>query len=685
MSNNSRLQAILYSVADSQVNLGGGTLTLSASQVNGTLSGAGSLNLASGNTTFGGNNANLSAAVVIEQPAIVTLMQSNGLGSGSLQLKGGLVLAGNTPSTLNKVISGAGTLTSNNGTWTLNQNSTFTGGTTLGANGNLTLLASGAAGTGGIANGGTLTLGGDANTAFTLANALTGSGALVKNGGGTWTIDRDNTFTGSTTVSGGNLIVTRTGALGTGAIINNGTLTLNGVHGAADTPPAAFANTLTGSGSLIVNNNSNVRINALSGFGGRFTVDQGSQLSTELAAIDSHLSDSVVNGTLNVTTRAESGLLLNRLITGQGTVNLSVNNANATYGLAGFDGFTGTVNLTNGKYLLDNTTLNKAQLVSNQGNVITLGEHITTTGALNINGGTLDLGKQPPVTATSLAMNSGTLKADLGHIVPSQGNANNLFSSGSIYIRTLLHAQNGLTGSYGNLTLADSHGAGTTPFVDLLKDADGNTLGTARWGVTLGQQGNDLNLNWGLQNISLTPGKSLSLKLADSGSTQSTFDATLEGTGGVNINAAGGAITFNGANTYTGATSLTAGTLNLKADNTLGNTSGLIAAAGTTVNLLENSTQTLNNLDSKAGSQLNLGGGTLTLKGGQIEGALSGNVSGTLAFADGKSTLGNSNTGLNAKIDIQKAATVTLRQASGLGTGISRLTGCSPWSTSTAT
>ena len=61
----------------------------------------------------------------------------------------------------------------------------------------------------------------------TAANEISGTGSVTKLGAGTVTLTADNGYTGGTTISAGTLQVgsqSTTGSLGTGAIVNDGTL-----------------------------------------------------------------------------------------------------------------------------------------------------------------------------------------------------------------------------------------------------------------------------------------------------------------------------------------------------------------------------------------------------------------------------------------------------------------------------
>jgi autotransporter-associated beta strand protein len=186
-----------------------------------------------------------------------------------------LTIAGNDNTTVGGAIAGANTISlvkSGNGTLALGGNNTFTGGVTINAGtvlvANSAALNSsapnavvfGAASTGVLSlNGRSISLSGLATNAspgtpfvqnasaaaaiLTINNSAantfagnlvdgTGGGALslVKNGGGTLTLSGQNTYSGGTTVGGGTLVSATTGSLGTGPLtLNAGNLRVSAV------------------------------------------------------------------------------------------------------------------------------------------------------------------------------------------------------------------------------------------------------------------------------------------------------------------------------------------------------------------------------------------------------------------------------------------------------------------------
>jgi len=128
----------------------------------------------------------------------------------------------------------------------------------------------------------------------TAANEISGTGSVTKLGAGTVTLTADNGYTGGTTISAGTLQVgsqSTTGSLGTGAIVNDGTLQLNRADGI--NPYAYnFANSISGTGALVVGQgaagsaiNPVVTLTANNTFAGNITVSSGGLRILNVAAL----------------------------------------------------------------------------------------------------------------------------------------------------------------------------------------------------------------------------------------------------------------------------------------------------------------------------------------------------------------------------------------------------------------
>ncbi len=94
----------------------------------------------------------------------------------------------------------------------------------------------------------------------------------------------------------------------------------------------------------------------------------------------------------------------------------------------------------------------------------------------------------------------------------------------------------------------------------------------------------------------------------------STFAGEIEGAGGSLVKDGAGTLTLSGINSYTGSTTIDAGTLALGAGGSLAASSGVsVAASGATFDISNGGAQTIQDLTGVSGSAVTLGANTLTL------------------------------------------------------------------------
>jgi fibronectin-binding autotransporter adhesin len=133
-------------------------------------------------------------------------------------------------------------------------------------------------------SGGTINIGSSVittnNASNTISSILAGTGStLTKSGTGTLILTGANTYTGSTTISGGALQIGNggtTGSLSTSSsIVNNASLIFNRSDTIQQGPGFGFANTITGTGSLVKNGGGTLILGQANSYTGGTIVNSG--------------------------------------------------------------------------------------------------------------------------------------------------------------------------------------------------------------------------------------------------------------------------------------------------------------------------------------------------------------------------------------------------------------------------
>jgi len=628
---------------------GAGTLTLSGSSANtysGSITvGAGTVSLnKSGTANAIAGTLNINGALVqyastagsdqISDTAAVTL--ANGGGVATLNLNGisdtigSLTFGGASGTTTSQgiVTTGAGTLTLNGN---VSYISTGASSMTHTISGNLNLGA--ATRTLSVQNNG-------AATDLDISAAISGTSAgLIKTASGTLQLSGTNTYTGVTTVSQGILQINKKVSLynnntaGTGwtaaniNVASGATLTLN-VDGSNGFDTTSL-NTLLTAISVANNSTSGLQAGAIIGLdttnaGGSYT--QGNAIANSTGAS---------GGMIGLTKFGTGTLVLDKANTFTGITTLSAGTLQLahTSALGGGNAITftgGTFQFTS-----NNTNDYSSRFMGNTSAIIldTNGQSVTFVGAVNA-GNTGGLTKTGTGTLTLSAANgfsgittvsAGTLT--LNNTLALQNSALDTTSAGTVTLSgpTTL-TLGGLSGATGNLS-------STSPVIS------SGFIGT----VT------DLTLN-PITGASYTYGGEI-------------------GNGGMNLIKTGaGTQILSGANTYTGTTTINAGTLTIGSGGSLNGTTGTA--------LTFSGTGTFNVQEAAGVSQ---GMGALTFSGGDgtvtaswNNGAGSGNTALTFANlsaravgATGNFTLaGTGSTAINNRIALTTATNAPLTTGS---------------------
>ena len=413
----------------------------------------------------------------------------------------------------------------------------------------------------------------------TYANAISGSGSLTKSGAGTLTLTGSNAYTGATTITGGTLQIgngvvgsiaaTSAVTVNTGGnlvlnLANSGTfgsyITTVGNNGGAVVIANAsgtntFSTNIIGPGSFIQNGTGVTILKGNNTYAGSTSINAGVLQFASTGAIPTNVPialnsgaavafdftgvQSILNARLG-TVSATSSIALTPTSAGE-SINLGASgaNKNAYLGAVGNVTYTGTYTpFTAGAYqlgggggtLIYNKAIGGASSLSVGGGVpgaVILGGTNTYSGGTTINSGTLQIG------------NGGATGSIVGSIVNNATLAFNrsdsaLVISGAITgSGALVNAGSGLVTLSGN----NSYSGGTTVNSGTLQIGEGGSIGSIA--------GNIVN--------------NATLAFNRSDSAFSTSGA-ISGSGAL-VNAGSGIVTLAGSNSYSGGTTISAGTL----------------------------------------------------------------------------------------------------------------------------
>ncbi len=521
--------------------------------------GAGTLILNAENTYTGGTTISGGTLVATNVDA---------LGSGDVTDDATLEL--NTGGTFDNAIGGSGNVVKSGAdTLTRSGSNSYTGGTTISGG---TLVASNveALGTGDVTNNATLEL----NTGGDFINNIGGTGRVEKSGDDTLTLSGSNTYTGGTLINGGTLVASNVEALGTGDVTDNATLALN--------TGGTFDNAISGSGQVVKSGDETLTLSGTNSYTGGTTISGGTLVATNVEALGS--GDVTDDATLELNT----GGTFDNAISGSGQVVKSGDKMLTLSGANSYSGGTlisdgtlvasnvealGTGDVTNNATLALNTGGDFTNNISGSGQVVKSGDDTLTlsgansyTGGTTISGGTL-VATNVDALGTGDVTNSSTLELNTG------GTFDNAISGSGQVVKS------------GDETLT-------------LSGSNTYTGGTLISGGTLVATNVDA-----LGTGDVTDNATLELN------TGGTFDNVISGSGQV-VKSGDDTLTLSGANSYTGGTLISGGTLVATSVEALG--SGDVTDNA----VLElNTGGTFDNAISGSGQVVKSGDKTLTLSG----------------------------------------------------------------------
>ncbi len=455
------------------------------------------------------------------------------------------------------------------GTLILNAENTYTGSTTI-SEGTLIATNVEALGTGNVTDNATLEM----NTGGDFDNAISGSGQVVKSGDETLTLSGANSYTGGTTISGGTLVASNVEALGTGDITDNATLELNA--------GGDFANNIGGTGRVEKSGDDALTLSGSNTYTGGTLISGGTLVANDVNALGT--GDITDNATLALNAVGD----FDNAISGSGKVEKSGDDALTLSGSNTYTGGTlissgtlvasnvealGTGDVTDNATLELNTSGTFDNAISGSGQVVKSGDKmLTLSGANSYSGGTLIsdgtlVASNVESLGTGDVTNNATLELNTGGDF-----TNNISGSGQV----VKSGDDALA-----LSGSNTYRGGTTISGGTLVATSVEALGTG-----------DVTDN---ATLALNTGGDFINNIGGTGRVEKSGDQTL---------------TLSGANSYTGGTLISSGTLVASNVNALG--SGDVTDNA----VLElNTGGTFDNAISGSGQVEKSGDGTLTLSG----------------------------------------------------------------------
>ncbi|SDG66878.1 autotransporter-associated beta strand repeat-containing protein [Dyella sp. 333MFSha] len=562
--------------------------------------------------------------------------------TGSVSGTGGLIKNGGGTLIVDGVASQAGGVTANGGVLSLSGTNTYTGDTTintgatvlvsrdnnLGASANQVDLDGGALiATGSFATARDVTvgsagssLGASTGTTLTSTGVVSGSGTLNTQGAGTIVLAGTNTYTGGTAINGGVLQISSDANLGAagGAIgLFGGTLhstaditstrdvTTGGAGGVDVDAGTTFSTsgTVNGAGALIKNGEGTLAMSGTLSQGGGVTVNDGTLV---LSGNNTYEGANTLNdGTLQIASDANLGDAANHVVFQGGQLHVTgdTTTARTVDTTAGSDA---DLVVDGGKTVaLNGTVQGQGGLVASGTGTLVLGSANTYTGGTSVNGGTVRIGNDAALgaatgaitlaggtlqatgdvaSARNVTVNGGAFAIDQGATFATTGNVGGngglvKNGSGTLEIDGTASHTGGTTINDGTLVLTgnNSYTGGTTLNGGTLQVGSDANLGNTSDALVF--SGGTLHATGDVSSARAVTVNADAVIATDAGASFAT-SGTVSGNGGV-TKKGDGTLILSGDNTYTGATTIDAGTLQIASDTNLGaSTSGLTFNGG---------------------------------------------------------------------------------------------------------
>ncbi|HEY2414903.1 MAG TPA: autotransporter-associated beta strand repeat-containing protein [Pirellulaceae bacterium] len=313
----------------------------------------------------------------------------------------------------------------------------------------------------------------------TISSQIAGSAGLTLTGSGTTILTGTNTYSGTTTISAGTLQIGSggtAGTLGSGSIINGAALRFN------RTDSITVSSAISGTGSLTQAGTGTLILIGANTYGGTTTISAGTLQIGNGSAGGTPGTGAIGNSGALVINLSGS-LTLPNLISGAGSLSLI---GSGIVFLTAADTYTGPTTISSGTLQLgtgggsvtigSGAITNNGALVINRGGSLTLSNAITSSGSFSLIGSGTVILTGPDNFSGTTTISSGTLQIGTGGSAVTVG-------SGPIIDNGVLVINRGGTLTLGNLisgsgTLTKS-GAGTITLSNPANNFTGTTNVTA--------------------------------------------------------------------------------------------------------------------------------------------------------------------------------------------------------------
>ena len=551
------------------------------STYNGTLSGAGDLvKTGSGTLLLGGNNTYTGGTTLVA--GFLSLNSANAIGTtGTISFEGGTLQATSNNTTdysarfsdaanqkyaidsngenltlASDLTSVGGTFTkAGAGTVTLTGANTFTSGTVQAG-----LLEGSAAS---LATSGTFGAGGLTQVTFASgaanenwAGRMFGTGTFAKTGAGTLTLTGSG---GSTT---GTLLISEGAVRGTTdtfkrTIVNDSQLTFD------QTTSGTYAGLISGSGDMLLNNSGTITFTGTNTMTGTATVSGGRLVATRATAMPQSVVNNAAVGFNNATSGTYSGAISGSgLLAKLGAGDMTLTGANT---------YSGGTQISAGSLIGDTTSLQGDVAVSGGNLKFNQATSGTFTDVLSGVGNFFKLGAGD-LTLTGTNTNAGPWNVSAGRLIGTtssiRGDITN--SAAVVFDQTTSGTYSGIMSGAGTLTKlgvgdlvlagSNSFAGGTTLGGGTLALGSANALGSAG---TIGFNGGSLQSsasNTADYSARFSNAANQAYKIDTNGQTV-TLASNLTSSGGTFTKLGAGSAILGGNNSYTGATTVSGGSL----------------------------------------------------------------------------------------------------------------------------